>query len=79
MQISNTKLEEIVKNSKFDANSVAVHAESNVIEQNLKEEKATKAISQLQDQLAVNLTSYVKTHKSFIRWLLKKKRKLKWN
>lgn len=44
LQIENTKYQEIIQNEKFDTNSKLLHAENDVLESNLKEERAAKAI-----------------------------------
>ena len=40
LQIENTKLQEVVQNDKFNTNAKLLHAESDVLEANLKEERA---------------------------------------
>ena len=51
LQIENTKLQEIIQNDKFDNNSKLLHAENDVLESNIKEERAAQAIQDLQDKL----------------------------
>lgn len=51
LQIENTKLQEILQNDKFNINSKLLHAENDVLEANLKEERAAQAIQDLQDKL----------------------------
>jgi len=47
LQIENTKLQEIVANSSYDVNTKLMHAENDLLELNIKEERAAKAISEL--------------------------------
>lgn len=51
LQIENTKLQEIIQNEKFDSNAKLLHAENDVLESNIKEERAAQAIQDLQDKL----------------------------
>ena len=51
LQIENTKLQEIIQNDKFENNAKLLHAENDVLESNIKEERAAKAIQDLQDKL----------------------------
>jgi hypothetical protein len=55
LQIENTKLQEIIQNEKFDNNSKLLHAENDVLESNIKEERAAQAIQDLQDKLRESL------------------------
>jgi len=50
LQIENTKLQEIIQNEKFDSNSKLLYAENDVLESNIKEERAAQAIQDLQDK-----------------------------
>ena len=56
LQIENTKINEQLHEKTFDVNTKLMHAENDLLEQNIKDERATKAISELQDRLteAVN-------------------------
>ena len=51
LQIENTKLNEQVQNQSFDVNTKLLRAEDDLLEQNIKEERASKAIAELQDRL----------------------------
>ena len=51
LQIENTKLQEMLSNNNFDVNTKLLHAENDMLELNLKEERAAKAIQELQDKL----------------------------
>ena len=51
LQIENTKLQEMISNNAFDVNTKLLHAENDVLEMNLKEERAAKAIQELQEKL----------------------------
>ena len=55
LQIENTKLQEVVHNDKFNSNAKLLHAENDVLEANLKEERAAEAIQDLQDKLRTAL------------------------
>jgi len=44
LQIENTRLQEIISNGQFDINTKLLHAENDMLEFNLKEERAAKAI-----------------------------------
>ena len=55
LQIENTKLQEIIQNDKFDNNSKLLHAENDVLESNIKEERAAEAIQDLQEKLRDSL------------------------
>ncbi len=47
LQIENTKLQELVSNNQFDVNTKLLHAENDMLELNIKEERAAKAIQEL--------------------------------
>jgi chromosome segregation ATPase len=51
LQIENTRINETLHNQTFDVNTKLMHAENDLLEQNVKEERASKAISELQDRL----------------------------
>lgn len=51
LQIENTKLQEMIQNNQFDVNTKLLHAENDMLELNLKEERAAKAIQELQEKL----------------------------
>ena len=44
-------MQEIIQNEKFESNSKLLHAENDVLESNLKEERAAQAIQELQEKL----------------------------
>jgi len=44
LQIENTRLQEAVQNGQFDTSAKMLHAENDMLELNLREERATKAI-----------------------------------
>lgn len=48
-------MQEMISNNQFDVNSKLLHAENDVLELNIKEERAAKAISDLQDKLRETL------------------------
>ena len=47
LQIENTRLQEMLQNGQFDVSSKLLHAENDMLEMNLKEERAAKAIQDL--------------------------------
>ena len=47
LQIENTKLQEQISNNSYDVNTKLLHAENDVMELNMKEERAAKAIAEL--------------------------------
>ncbi len=47
LQIENTRLQEMLQNGQFDVNTKLLHAENDMLEMNLKEERAAKAIQDL--------------------------------
>lgn len=47
LQIENTGLNESLQNQTFDVNTKLMHAENDLLEQNVKEERAAKAIAEL--------------------------------
>ncbi|CDW90229.1 kinesin-like protein [Stylonychia lemnae] len=51
LQIENTKLQEMISNNTFDVNTKLLHAENDLLELNIKEERAAKAIQELQEKL----------------------------
>lgn len=51
LQIENTRLQEMLSNGQFEVNTKLLHAENDMLELNLKEERAAKAIQELQDRL----------------------------
>jgi len=51
LQIENTKINEQLQNQTFDVNTKLMRAEDDLLEQNIKEERASKAIAELQDRL----------------------------
>jgi len=53
MQIENTKLQELGQNQKYDISNKLLHAENDILNMNMKEEKAMQAIQELQEKLAV--------------------------
>lgn len=55
LQIENTGLNESLQNQTFDVNTKLMHAENDLLEQNVKEERAAKAIAELQDKLTESL------------------------
>ena len=52
LQIENTKMNEQIQNQTFDVNTKLMRAEDDLLEVNIKEERASKAIAELQDRLA---------------------------
>jgi hypothetical protein len=42
---------EMVQNDKYEANNKLIEAESDILELNMREEKALQAVSELQDRL----------------------------
>ena len=52
LQIENTKMNEQIQNSTFDVNTKLMRAEDDLLEVNIKEERASKAIAELQDRLS---------------------------
>lgn len=55
LQIENTRLQEMMQNGQFDVSTKLLHAENDMLESNLKEERAAKAIQELQDKLRESL------------------------
>ena len=55
LQIENTRLQELMQNGHFDVSTKLLHAENDMLESNLKEERAAKAIQELQDKLRESL------------------------
>lgn len=51
LQIENTRMQEMVQNGQFDTSAKLLHAENDMLELNLREERAAKAIQELQDKL----------------------------
>ena len=51
LQIENTRMQEMISNGQFDISAKLLHAENDMLELNLKEERAAKAIQELQDKL----------------------------
>lgn len=51
LQIENTRINETLAEQTFEKRTELMHAENDLLEQNVKEERATRAISQLNDQL----------------------------
>ena len=47
LQIENTRLQELMQNGHFDVSTKLLHAENDMLESNLKEERAAKAIQEL--------------------------------
>jgi coiled-coil domain-containing protein 78 len=44
LQIENTRMQEMVQNGQFDTSAKLLHAENDMLELNLREERAAKAI-----------------------------------
>lgn len=55
LQIDNTRLQELISNGQYDINTKLLHQENDMLEFNLKEERAAKAIQELQDKLRESL------------------------
>ena len=51
LQIENATLNESIQNQTFDVNTKLLHVENELLEQNVKEERAAKAIAELQERL----------------------------
>ena len=51
MQIENTKLNEQLQNATFDVNAKLLNVQDELTDQNIKEERAARAIQELQDKL----------------------------
>jgi hypothetical protein len=47
LQIENTRIQEMVQNGQFDTSSKLLHAENDMLELNLREERAARAIQEL--------------------------------
>ena len=47
LQIDNMQLNEQVQNQTFDINSKLLHAENDIMEKNVNEERSSKAIAEL--------------------------------
>ena len=55
MQIENTQIKEELETQTFDIKTQLVHAQNDQVESSVKEERAAKAIAELQDELTTAL------------------------
>ena len=66
LQIENTRLQEMMQNGQFDVSTKLLHAENDMLESNLKEERAAKAIQELQDKLRESLDDKKELESEFV-------------
>jgi hypothetical protein len=55
LNIENTKLMEIIQNEKYNANNKIVDQEAEILQLNVREEKALEVVQELQDKLTASL------------------------
>jgi hypothetical protein len=55
LQIENTQLNEQIQNQTFEVNQKLLHAENDLLEHGVNEERSGKAVHELQDQLTIAL------------------------